>query len=76
METRLWHLVHRALEAVEAAIHKGDVRAALAVLKGLGALAGEHPEIGSEDPEELAEEQQITQRERAAQRDLRRLTLL
>jgi hypothetical protein len=49
------------------------VRAALAVLKGLGALPGSAPRIGAEDPAELAEEDRLARRERATHRDLGRL---
>ncbi len=39
VEARLLNLADVALETVEAAVLGGDVRAALAVLKGLGAFA-------------------------------------
>ena len=61
---------------VEAAVQKGDVRAALAVLKGLGALPGARPGIGAECPKELAEEKQLAEQHTASLRDLRRLLTL
>jgi hypothetical protein len=54
-------------------VQEGEVRAALAVLKGLGALPGSAPRIGAEDPAELAEEDRLARRERATHRDLGRL---
>ncbi len=76
VEARLPHLVDAALETIQEAVRGGDVRAALAVLKGLGALPGSAPTIGADDPVELAEERSLTERERALHRDLRRLTAL
>lgn len=76
VEARLPNLAEAALEAVEGAVKNGDVRAALAVLKGLGALSGNAPNIGAEDPVELAEEKRLAERERANQRDLRQLLAL
>jgi hypothetical protein len=76
VEARLPNLVEAALEAVEAAVKKGDVRAALAVLKGLGALSGTAPNIEAEDSVELAEEKRFAERERANHRDLRKLLTL
>lgn len=59
VEARLPHLVEAAVETVQAAVRDGDVRAALAVLKGLGALPGSAPRIGTEDAAELAEDDRL-----------------
>ncbi len=58
LQTRLLSLAEKAARTVEGAVEGGDSRAALAVLKGLGLLNGEPPEIGSDDPEDLEEEEQ------------------
>ena len=46
VEARLSQLASVALETVADAVESGDVRAALAVLKGLGALSGAAPALG------------------------------
>ncbi len=74
VEGRLLHLAHAALEAVATAIDRGDVRAALGVLKGIGALPGTPPSIGGENPEELAEDAAIEAKQRASDRIVRSLT--
>ncbi len=56
-EARLAALGDDAIDALEAAIDSGDVRAAIAVAKGLGLLSGDAPHIGSEDPQVLHREQ-------------------
>jgi transcriptional regulator of acetoin/glycerol metabolism len=76
METRLPHLAEAALETVHAAVNQGDVRAALAVLKGLGALPGSVTRIGAEDPAELSEEHEAAVQQNQTRRTLRRLTSL
>jgi len=73
VEARLPHLAEAALGTVEAAVQNGDVRAALAVLKGLGALSGSAPTIGAENPGELAEDRLVADRERTFLRKLRRM---
>jgi hypothetical protein len=74
VEARLPHLAEVALATVQAAVEQGDVRAALAVLKGLGALSGVPLEIGTDDPVELAEEKRVAEGQRAMRSTLRRLT--
>ena len=54
MQSRLMTLAEKAMECVERSIADGDGKAALALLKGLGLLPGEPPNIGSEDPADLA----------------------
>jgi hypothetical protein len=68
---QLEQAVQASLKTVLAAIDGGDVRAALTVLKGSGVLAQES--IGSENPAELEEEAELTERERTSRRKERRL---
>jgi hypothetical protein len=53
MESRLMGLADKAAGVVETALDRGDEKAALAVLKGLGLLDGVRPVIGSDDPREI-----------------------
>jgi hypothetical protein len=76
VEARISQLANVALETVAGAVESGDVRAALAVLKGLGALSGTRPAVGSDDARELSEEAELSARERASARELRRLIAL
>jgi hypothetical protein len=62
VHTRLERLAEKAAGCVEKAIDGGDVKAALEILKGLQVLAP--TSIGSEDPEQLAKEADISARER------------
>ena len=73
IEARLLHIARAAAEAVEQAVKEGDVRTALAVLKGTGILAGERPVIGPEDPTEAEEEAELVAGERDSLRVQRRL---
>ncbi len=54
LQARLLALAEQAAEAVEKAVRSGDTKAAMAVLKGLGFLAGEQQSYGGDDPQELA----------------------
>ena len=65
-------MVNAAVETVLAAVESGDVRAALAVLRGTGTLAGDRPPIGPEDPDEVAQEAELSKMEREALRAQRR----
>lgn len=76
VEGRLLQLAHSASDTLAAAIEQGDVRAALAVLKGVGALSGSAAPIPGEIASELAENAQITASERASERLMRKLTVL
>ena len=71
--SRLDHVVQAAVETISAAVESGDVRAALAVLRGTGVLAGDRPRIGPEDPDEVAQEAEVSKMERDAQRAQRRM---
>lgn len=53
---RLERLVGKAINAVEQAVDGGNVKAAMAVLSGLGFLDGQRPEIGSTRPATLERE--------------------
>jgi len=75
IEQRLLQLASAAADVVAAASQRGDLRAALAVLKGTGALAGSPPTIRSEDPAELAEEAEVADHELAAARLWRRMAI-
>lgn len=55
-----------AAERVSEAIQAGDIRASLAVLRGLGLLAGDRPHIGPENPDEVTADADLFRRERAA----------
>jgi AcrR family transcriptional regulator len=68
--------VHRAIETVCAAIEEGDVRAALAILKGTGVLVGHSSDIGPEDPAEVEEEAKLAARARESDRLLRRAMII
>jgi len=72
VEASIERVVHQAIETVSAAIEEGDVRAALAILKGAGVLGGYSSEIGPEDPTEVEEEAEFAARERESDRLLRR----
>jgi hypothetical protein len=75
VEDRLTRLTNAAAETVVAAVEGGDVRAALAVLRGLGLLPGRQPTIGADDPEELAERAAIAERKKEDDRIFRRIIL-
>ena len=76
IEGRLLQIARSAAETVAAAVDHGDVRASLAVLRGIGLLAGAPPQIDGEDPAELAEEADLAARERASERAIRSVTAL
>ena len=71
VEASIERAVQRAIETVCAAIEQGDVRAALAILKGAGVLGSYSSEIGPEDPTEVEEEAELAARERESDRLLR-----
>ncbi|MCP4448758.1 MAG: hypothetical protein GY811_26005 [Myxococcales bacterium] len=73
VELRLAQVASGATEVVANAIESGDVRAALAVLKGTGALSGRLEEPGSDRADLLAEEAQVRE---ARQREDNLLQLL
>ena len=58
LETRLEILASRAVANVDQKIDEGDSGVSLAVLRGLGLLAGRRSEVGSELPEEIRDEQE------------------
>jgi hypothetical protein len=72
-ETRLLRLADRATTVVERALDQdGDVKAALALLKGLGLLAGSTPARGPDTPESV-EDEQIKERIAVGDRALNRM---
>lgn len=58
-ETRLLSLAEAAVRTVEDAVAAGDMRAALAVLKGTGLLRGNVREFASEDPDTLRRQDEV-----------------
>lgn len=76
IEARLDNVANAALETVSAAVDAGDVRAALAVLKGTGVFAGSCPSIGSDDSVEAEKDAELAARERASDRLLRRAMII
>lgn len=64
----------QAADTVAKAVADGDVRVALAVLKGVGGLPGQTPRIGSGDPEYLEREASIQAKEVDSLMELRSLT--
>jgi len=73
LETRLSAIAERAAETVSQAVESGDVRASLALLKGLGILAGQRAPIGSGDANVLREEAELAAQEDENHRRLRSL---
>jgi hypothetical protein len=73
VESGVERLASAALKAVEDAIAGGDIRASLAVLKGVGFLSGDRRPIGPEDPEEVATEDRLVASEAEADKSLRKL---
>jgi hypothetical protein len=76
IQRRLDSVTRAALETISTAIGNGDVRAALAVLKGTGVLAGQEPLIGPEGPTEVEEEAKLEVRERMSNRLLRNAVII
>ncbi|MCP4444637.1 MAG: hypothetical protein GY811_04730 [Myxococcales bacterium] len=76
VQLRLAQVASSATEVVATAIDNGDVRAAIAVLKGLGALSGGLEEPGSDRPGVLAEEAQLREAERKERNLLHRHLML
>lgn len=73
VQARLMGVGEAAAEVVAAAVEGGDVRAALAVLKGLGLLDGRPRGVGGEDPETLQAEAELSSREQEKDRSWRQL---
>jgi hypothetical protein len=62
-----------AVGTVERAVRDGEVRAALATLRGLGLLAGRCSPVGPEEPDTFREEAEIGEKQAAHDRLMRRL---
>ena len=73
IQARLLQIAHEAVGTVESAVQDGDVKSALATLKGLGVLSGRCVAIGSEDAETLREEAELSAKQAAQDRLMRRL---
>jgi len=78
IEARLLCLAEQAAETVEQAIQRGDSRAALSLLKGLGLLGKQPIAVGTDDPDALQaeaarrkEEAAIAEQEARFERTLR-----
>lgn len=68
MYNRLRSIAVEATFTVEQAIRQGDVKSALAILKGMGYLSGELSHIGSDNPKTIKHEQQL--REHRQEREM------
>jgi hypothetical protein len=62
VEAKLRALQAKAIEVVESALDGGDVRTAMGILRGTGALDGCGPRVGSDDPETVASQQKRARR--------------
>lgn len=69
------NIAERAIQTVDEAIGAGDVRVALAILKGLGLLDGCVTAIGVNDAATLREETELERKQVEADRRLRSLTV-
>ena len=70
------HRAYYATDVVAQAVEAGDVRASLAVLKGIGALNGSQKHPGSDKPEVLAEDAQLAEADRREHNLLHRSLML
>ena len=75
VQLRLAQAASAAAAVVASAIEKGDLRASLAVLKGIGALDGNERRPGSDRPEVLEEEAKLAEADRREQNLLQRSLL-
>ncbi len=58
---RLARLASKAIEVVEQALEDGDIRTALAVLRGIGLLAGQAPQTGPTNADQIRHDQAMKQ---------------
>ncbi len=66
----------RATAVVSRAIDEGDLRAAIALLKGLGLLSGSGQiEVGPDDPNLVRAEAELAEKEAASERFMRSLVI-
>jgi len=63
IQARLIATAKTSASNISEAVEQGDVKASLAILKGIGALSGHLPTAGSEDPTVLREEAELSDRE-------------
>jgi DNA-binding LacI/PurR family transcriptional regulator len=72
VNARLLACSHKAADNIAQAIESGDVRLSLVILRGLGALSGNPPTLGTDDPDLLRDEEETARAEGAQLRMLRR----
>lgn len=72
---RLLSVWSRAAENLAAAVEQGDLKASLAVLRGVGALEGRNPTIESDDPRELADNAEHTAAQARNAREMSRMLI-
>lgn len=71
--TRLHSVAHRASEIIAQAIERGNLKAAIAVLKGVGVLPGSASPIGPIEPVEVQEEARLASAKREHDRAFRHM---
>ena len=71
--TRLLAAWSKAAENVSKAVESGDLRASLLVLRGFGTPFGPNPPVGSDDPDKLAVDAELAEKEARSAAQLRRL---
>jgi hypothetical protein len=76
IQSRLLSMALAATDTVNQAIAGGDLKAALAVLKGVAGLDEARMQLGSDDPKFLKEEAELAAKERAGSMMLRSLSAL
>lgn len=72
-ERTLLVAAQQAADTLSQAVRTGDVRASLAVLRGLGFLCGKAPVVGSPESTVLAEERKLSEAERRRDMNVRRM---
>jgi DNA-binding MurR/RpiR family transcriptional regulator len=58
VDAKLYSLRQQSLDVIQGSLDNGDVRTALAILRGTGALDGTRHVVGSDDPDEIAAQQE------------------
>ena len=70
-ESKLLAIADLAIDTLDSAVRAGDVRAAIAVAKGLGLLTGTSPRIGEDDPDAIRRRMEQDAAFRQIERSLR-----
>ncbi len=73
VRSKLLATAEKAVDTVANAIEKGDLKAALTLLKGVGILSGQEPRIGDADPDVLKAEAEIAEQQAQSDRLMRSL---